>query len=225
VPTKLPHYVLPAYPALALLSARALHDGVAAARWHWTDGAAALLWGAVALALAGVLAAAAIHFTGSVPVAAGAGIAISIGLAAGMLWSSWRGRPRFSLGVGAALALWITGFAVSLPAIDPLWPSRGVAAMVARQTSAGRPIVAAGYTEPSLVFDLGTATKLTTASEAAAILAKLPNALALVSDREAAAFSAALKKDGTAVAALDRVSGFNYSNGRAVTLTLYEVKK
>jgi len=225
VPTKLPHYVLPAYPALALLSAKALHDGAAAARRHWADVAAWAIWGVVALGLAGALLAASIYFTGHFSVAAGAGIAINIALAAGMLWSLWHHHPRISLGVGAALAISVTGFAVSLPALDPLWLSRDVATLVAQQTGAGRPIVAAGYAEPSLVFLLGTATKLTTAGEAAAILAKLPDALAVVSNREDAAFAVALAKHGTAVTALGRVSGFNYSNGRAITLTLYEVAK
>jgi hypothetical protein len=75
-----------------------------------------------------------------------------------------------------------------------------------------------------LVFLLGTATKLTSGTEAALILSKLPDTRVLVSDREDAAFRAVLQK-GVAVDSLGHVSGLNYSNGRAMTLTLYQVAR
>ncbi len=121
--------------------------------------------------------------------------------------------------------LWASGFALILPHIDVLWLSRSAAALVNDQTRILRPVVVAGYAEPSLVFLLGTATKLTGGPEAAPILAKLPETLVLVSDREDAAFRAALQKDGISVDALGQVSGLDYSNGRAVTLTLYETAR
>ena len=104
--------------------------------------------------------------------------------------------------------------------MGPTWLSRSAAALVNAQDRILRPVVVAGYAEPSPVFLLGTATKLTTAENAALILGKLPKTLALVSNREDAAFRAALKKDGTGVTSLGQVSGFNYSNGHATTLTL-----
>src|SRR5205085_10290185 len=58
VPTKLPHYVLPLYPALALLTAAALADGVRLAKGSWArrlDMLAMTLWAAVTLALAVLL--------------------------------------------------------------------------------------------------------------------------------------------------------------------------
>ena len=121
--------------------------------------------------------------------------------------------------------LWASGFALILPQIDALWLSRSAAALVNDQTRILRPVVVAGYAEPSLVFLLGTATKLTGGPDAAGILAKLPETLVLVSDREDAAFRAALQKDGISVDALGQVSGLDYSNGRAVTLTLYETAR
>jgi hypothetical protein len=86
-------------------------------------------------------------------------------------------------------------------------------------------VVVAGYSEPSLVFLLGTRTKLASAPAAAAILSKLPDTLALVSDREDATFRTALAQSGVSADALGTVSGLNYSNGRAVTLTLYETAR
>src|SRR6195256_481244 len=58
LPTKLPHYVLPLYPALALLGGAALVEGARAVapRWlHYADVAAKALWGIVTIALASAL--------------------------------------------------------------------------------------------------------------------------------------------------------------------------
>jgi 4-amino-4-deoxy-L-arabinose transferase-like glycosyltransferase len=225
VPTKLPHYVLPAYPALALLSGRALANGVAAVRRHWSDWAMWTVWGLVALGLAGALLALPIRLAGAVPIGGAAAVAVAIVLAGAALLGLWRGRVRPWLGIAAAALLWASGFALIVPQIDALWLSRSAAALVNDQTRILRPVVVAGYAEPSLVFLLGTATKLTGGPEAAEILAKLPETLVLVSDREDAAFRAALQKDRISVDALGQVSGLDYSNGRAVTLTLYETAR
>ena len=222
VPTKLPHYALPAYPALALLAGRALASG---GRRHWSDLIACSLWGLVALALGAALVTVPIHFGGGAAPLAVAMIAVAIGLAGGQLRSLWLGQSRVSMGVGAALFLWATAFGVVAPGIDALWLSRGAAALVNHQDRVDRSIVVTGYAEPSLVFLLGTATKLASAAEAAAIIAKLPSTLVLVSNREDAAFRAALEKNGISVDSLGEVSGLDYSNGRAVTLTLYETAR
>ena len=56
VPTKLFHYILPTYAAIALLTARAVLDGYGKAR-PWLTGAAAVLFALIALALTGGMAA------------------------------------------------------------------------------------------------------------------------------------------------------------------------
>ena len=137
----------------------------------------------------------------------------------------WRGQQRPWLGLAAAMILWASGFGLILPHIDALWLSRSAAALADAQDRVMRPVVAAGYAEPSLVFLLGTATKLASAAEAASILGKLPETLVLVANREEPAFRSALEKGGIAVASLGQVSGFDYSNGRAMTLTLYETAR
>src|SRR5216683_3360288 len=58
VPTKLPHYVLPLYPALAMLVGGALTQGFAkgsSGRARLFDGIAKVLWGGVTIALAAAL--------------------------------------------------------------------------------------------------------------------------------------------------------------------------
>lgn len=222
VPTKLPHYALPAYPALALLAGRALASG---ARRHWSDLIAWSLWALVALALGVALVTVPIHFgAGAAPPAVGM-IVAAIALAAWQLRGLWLGTARGWKGVGAAVLLWSAAFGLVAPSINALWLSRSAAALVNDQDRVERPVVVAGYAEPSLVFLLGTATKVTSAEDAAAIVAKLPDTLVLVSNREDAAFRTALEKNGISVDSLGDVSGLNYSNGRAVTLTLYETAR
>ena len=158
------------------------------------------------------------------PVAGSAAVAVAVGPAGATLLSLWRGKARPWLGLAAAAAMWAGGFALILPRIDAPWLSRSAAALVNGQDRVLRPVVVAGYAEPSLVFLLGTATKLTSGTEAAMILSKLPETLVLVSNREDGAFRAALQK-GIAIDSLGHVSGLDYSNGRAMTLTLYGVAR
>ncbi|HYC15202.1 MAG TPA: glycosyltransferase family 39 protein [Stellaceae bacterium] len=221
IPTKLPHYVLPTYPAIALLSARALLERSAGERWHWLEVLCVALWGLATLALAGgVIALPNYVLGGAMPVAV-LGAAVTLVLAAQFLQSLRRQRMQPWLGIAAAAVLAGTGFGFVLPALDPIWLSRGVATLVARERLEGHPLLAVGYSEPSLVFLMGTATRLTTAEGAAELLGKIPSALVLVSDREDAVFRANLGKAGLNVAVVGEVSGINYSNGRHVTLRLY----
>ena len=222
IPTKLPHYVLPAYPALALLAGRALTAG---ARRHWSDVAAWSIWGVVALAFGGALLFLPGRFGATVPVLGVLAVAGALALAGATLLGLSRGKTLPWLALGAAVLIWASGFALILPRIDTLWLSRSAAALVNDQDRVLRPVVVAGYAEPSIVFLLGTATKLANGPEAAVILSKLPQTLVLVGNREDGAFRAALKKDGISVDSLGQVSGFDYSNGHAVTLTLYETAR
>jgi len=222
VPTKLPHYALPLYPALALLAGRAL---MSAAQQHWSDLVAWSLWTLVALGLALGLIGVPIYFGAPVSPLAVLMVVAGLGLAGFQLWSLSLGEPRAWWGAGAALALWTAAFGIVAPGIDALWVSRSAAALVNAQNRVARPVVVAGYAEPSLVFLLGTATKLSGAAEAAAIVAKLPDTLVLVSNREDQAFRSALERKGISLDSLGAVSGLNYSNGRAVTLTLYEIAR
>jgi 4-amino-4-deoxy-L-arabinose transferase-like glycosyltransferase len=109
--TKLPNYVLPAYPAAALLVAAA---GVAAARRGPWAHPAWMAAGVVSLALGGVITAAAVlvaerfGLTGAAP-AALVGLVPMIGAA--FLWH-WRREPLQAIAALAATGLVFTGLAV-----------------------------------------------------------------------------------------------------------------
>ncbi len=225
VPTKLPHYVLPAYPALSLLAGRAVAQGIAGARRHWSDLVAWTLWGLVALGLGIGLLVVPLRLGKNASIPDAIAVAAALGLAAACAISLVRGRMRPWLALGSAAVMWACGFSLILPRIDALWLSRSAAALVNGQDHATRPVVVAGYAEPSLVFLLGTPTRLANTAEAALILSKLPQTLVLVSNREDERFRAALQRQGISVDSLGQVSGLNYSNGRETTLTLYETAR
>jgi 4-amino-4-deoxy-L-arabinose transferase-like glycosyltransferase len=231
VPTKLAHYVLPLYPAAALLAGKAVVDGrdwLIAAMGRWLARLWLLVWGLAGLALAALLPVAAGYLTAAPAPAwawAGSGAAL-LGVAAGTVAVLAR-KPLAVVGTAAPALALFTGlaFAASLPAMSQLWPSRAAQALIAAHRSAPQPPIAAtGYREPSLVFALGTATRLTTPEDAAKHIAAEPEALALIERRMEARFREAARTLGVAVRGLGTVRGFNLSKGRNVTLTLYRVE-
>ncbi|MBX6323239.1 MAG: glycosyltransferase family 39 protein, partial [Rhodospirillaceae bacterium] len=226
VPTKLPHYVLPAYPALALLTARALpllRDG--SARWPGRlFNAGAPLWLLLSAGLAAAGPALLWWLDGRLDAAAVAGAVAVVACAAGGLWLLRR-RPAPALAAlaGAALLAYGTGFGLVLPQAGPLWVSREVAAAVrAAAPACPRPAVAAvGYAEPSLVFLVGTRTRLVDEAGAARLLAEDPCAVAVVSDVAEEGFRSALARLNAPAESVAEVAGLNYSKGQRVRLTVY----
>lgn len=222
VPTKLPHYLLPLLPALALLAAHALLNADAGPRALRIVVTA--LWTVATLALAAALALAPpLLGAEPSPVGIAAGL-IVLGGGGALLWRYWA-NPRPILAVGAiALALIVTvpGFSRVVPSLDRLWLSRSAAGLVAQvRPGRGTPVAVVGYDEPSLIFLLGTATKPLDAAAAARYLATTPSGLALVEARDDDAFQHALAGLGRAARALGHVDGIDYSNGKRMTLTLY----
>ena len=228
IPTKLPHYVLPLYPALALLIARAAVDktGDLTAIFNRFYGKLWIgFWFLISLALAalGVGAALALHESG-VLTSALALFAIALALACGAVSLVRKKRVAATLGFAVALsvpfhALLFAGVASRL---DSLWLSRSAAEMVSAHTGVVESaIAAAGYSEPSLVFALGTQTILTDGTGAAGVLAHGDSALVLVEERQNAAFRAEAIRLGITVQEIASVSGLNYSRGQKTTLRLY----
>jgi 4-amino-4-deoxy-L-arabinose transferase-like glycosyltransferase len=216
VPTKLPHYVLPLYPALALLAAGAISDFTGSGAARWAHRGVRLLWVLVTLALAAALVILPWRFG---PDGIGIGAAgATLVLLAGLVQSL---RPSLPALVAVALAFVLT-LTIVLPRLDRIWLSRSAAALVAEHAPApGQPLVAVGYNEPSLVFLLGAGLRLETAQGAADLLGK--GGEVLVSDREEAVLRQALAGRGLTARSLGSVSGTDYSNGRRLVVTLLAV--
>ena len=228
VPTKLPHYVVPLYPALALVAAKGLiaaaEEGMAIPR-RWIAWAPVALWALVAVALCGAL----VGLPFSLAHRASFGGAVATAAIIAALWHLVR-QERGRLGLGSAAVAIIAGllvtapaFALVLPRLGEIWLSRSAAALVATERLPGERVVATGYSEPSLVFLLGTDTGLMAPATAAEALVQGKAKLALVADRQNDAFAAAIKTAGGEVRPFGAVRGFDYSNGRWITLRLYRL--
>ncbi|WP_414692397.1 ArnT family glycosyltransferase [Phenylobacterium sp.] len=228
MPTKLVHYPLPTYGALAWLAGAALVQPIGP-RARWTGVALSALFGLL-LAAASLYV---VHAYGE-PSDAAVAIFAAVLLAGAGLSGAWflaRRKPRE--GVIAAVALGVLGHAALLaglaPRLSPLWLSaRTEAAMekaqlLPRQGIADAPVAVTGYAEPSLVFALGTATELDTPQEAAQAIAE--NRPAVVEGRQEAAFLAALKAAGVAALPVSEVKGLDYSTGKKMSLRIYEARE
>ena len=232
VATKLPHYVLPTYPAIACLAAAAaLAPGAwrFGRAWRWVGRAYGTVWLLLGLALAAagpVLLWVLQRRIDALPVLASlAGAALAmLGLRA-----AWRSRPRRAMAWsgGAALVLFASTYALVLPDLSVIWLSPRIAATVAAVRPCPDSVLAsASYSEPSLVFETGRDTKLVDAAAAADYLASHQSCgLALIGGREQAAFHTQMQALGVTPEALAQVAGINYSTGRQLDLTIYAAKR
>jgi 4-amino-4-deoxy-L-arabinose transferase-like glycosyltransferase len=227
VPTKLPHYILPLYPALALLVGGAVAEGFAkhlAGPARFVDRAVGVLWGAVTIALGAALLILPLWFGGTISPTVTVAVAVMLGLAC-LLFFRDR-QPMRAAGLVAAIsaALVLPAALAVVPELDPMWPSRSAAAALARHPPGpGEAVLSVGYSEPSLVFLLGTATRLVTANPGDG---QLDGAgMALVNDRYDAEFLRSLAHRGLTARALDRIEGLDYSaGGGKLVLTLYRLE-
>jgi 4-amino-4-deoxy-L-arabinose transferase-like glycosyltransferase len=227
VPTKLPHYVLPLYPALALLAGGVLAEGFAkphGVRVRFLAGTVKILWGAVTVALASALILLPARFGGALSPWAVAAAPIMVGL--GLLLIVRPCRPMHAAALIATLAAaFVMPAALTVvPGLDLLWLSRTAATVVARHSvPPGKAVLSVGYSEPSLVFLLGSATRLVTATPTGDQLAGA--GLALVNNHDDAEFRQSLVSHGLTARMLEQITGLDYSAaGTNVLLTLYRLE-
>ncbi|MGU3537651.1 ArnT family glycosyltransferase [Methylobacterium sp. A54F] len=231
VPTKLPHYVLPLMPAVAILTVLALGAGALDPRARGARARSskvlALLVPLVPAGLAAGLCAFTWQQDRAVPVLGLAGLALATALAV-LAWRAFaRGAGEAAL-AAAVLAGGLASAAVLGLAqrdIPSLKVSPQLAALRERLGCPEPRVASLGYREPSLVFLVGTdlATPAA-ASEAAAFLRAGGCRLLFVEARDAAAFAqamAATAGPGPAPRVVGRVEGFNLNGGRRVAITAY----
>ena len=222
VVTKLPHYVLPLYPAIAILIAGILEGGglynkrwlVRGTAW-WFAFPAAIAIGVVVLFVTvgrdlGIVA---------WPTAAAAAI---LGLFAWWLYEVDGPERSLLRGMVASVFIAITVYAVTFPALPALFPSALIADNL-RGSGCAEPHVASTgyYEEPSLVFLLGTDTRFTDGAGAAEFLRSGPCHFALVDARSERSFVQRADAIGLHYALSQRVEGYNISIGRPVMLTVF----
>jgi len=225
VVTKLPHYVLPLYPAIAILIARTIRDG-ALSQTPWL--ARGTLWWpliAILVPVAGVIALVTMrHQLGLLAWPVGAA-AMVIGFMAWRYFDSDGPERSLVRAMAAAVLVAITFFGIIAPSLRPLFPSATIARLLPMGDCEYRVIAAAGYHEPSLVFLLGTSVKLTDGAGAAEMLRGGYCRFALVEAREQRAFAQRAEAIGLRYGLGPRIEGFNTNNGRALSISVYRAGK
>ena len=230
VPTKLPHYILPAYPALAFLAASwaASPQNASAQRWERAFRlVASAQFALVAAAIAGACIFLPARFggTASWPLFTGVALGLAAAGAAVALLLRRRAEPAALLAMGTALIFYLVLALGVVPQLHDLWLSRRAAELVAaHRSSDGAPVVIAGYVEPSLVFLLGSNTQIETPG-AAATAAAAHEGLALVEERVQPRFLSTLRHEGATALPVGSVSGLDYSTGHTQHITLYRVTR
>jgi 4-amino-4-deoxy-L-arabinose transferase-like glycosyltransferase len=218
--TKLPHYVLPLYPAIAILTIGALERRVLSRSWL-RRGAA---WWFLVPALASVIAVvAAIMLTRQPvflawPFIAGA---LIFGLFAWWLYDDNRAELSLLNAVVAAMFLATSVYGLVIPALTPLFPSAEVARALRNVVCVGPKAAAAGFHEPSLVFMTGTSTLLTDGSGAADFLRQGSCRFALVEQRSERGFAQRAEAIGLRYNVAKRIEGYNISQGRAISIAIF----
>jgi len=239
LPTKLPHYVMPTYPAIALLTAWAVERVVTgeialmksklARVGYWA-------WCIAALFLVGTIVGGTRYLTGGFPLPLILPL-VTVGFLVITLRRHIIEHDLRKILISAMVGtVFVVGpiFQYVLPGIEPLWLSRTIAETVEEisQRSPAKPVrvAAVGYHEPSLVFLCGTETELTSPEGAAVFLAepapnaKSPHIIAVVTDDHMVAFNKNMEQLNHQVRQERIIRGFNYTKGRWETLHLFTSK-
>ena len=218
--TKLPHYVLPLYPAIAILTVGALERRVLSRSWLMRGAA----WWFVIPALASLAAVIGAVTVTRQPVFLAwpfVGAALIFGLFAWWLYDDNRAERSLLNAVVAALFLAFAIYGVVVPALTPLFPSAEVARALRNVVCVGPKAAAAGFHEPSLVFMTGTSTLLTDGSGAADFLAQGSCRFALIEQRAERNFAQRAEAIGLRYDMASRIEGYNISQGRPITISIF----
>jgi 4-amino-4-deoxy-L-arabinose transferase-like glycosyltransferase len=221
VATKLPHYVLPLYPAIAILIAGVTDADMLSRRSLLVWGT---IWWFVFVVIAGVAALVALAVIGrrfglvAWPLFAAAAV---MGFLAWRLYETDSAEHSLLRAISAAILLGIAIFSFTIPALRQLFPSVTLARIL-RDSGCANPVAAAvGYHEPSLVFLAGTGTRLSDPAGAAEFLRGGDCRFAFIEARQERSFAQRAEAIGLRYAAVRRIDAINISKGQPITLAVY----
>ncbi len=219
-PTKLPHYVLPLFPPLVALVALALRDW--AQLPAWLRRGTVVLWVVLAAAVGTGVAVAPQAVGGDwSPWVMGAVGLLAVVLCVALLRKPTQPGVAVLWAGGALVAFQAAFWQFTLPDLEQPWLSRTAAQLIAPyRAQCPGPVLSAGFEEPSLVFTLGTDTRL-----GAGRIPQLSPAtchLLLVDAHAWASVTAQL--NGRVMVTLASADGYNYSTNEKAQLTLYRLE-
>lgn len=222
VPTKLPHYVLPLYPAItALLLLAVINGGID--RYRRGAVATACLVLIVPLALMGVILYGNWTLDQTLPWLALPGFALVLAVAIGIIAAFRRLDLEGALWrcVLASLLLTASVYPFAIESLRSLKLSPRLAE-AARAACPDPAVLTLGYREPSLVFLTGTNLAMAASGEQAAAFLNQPGCrVAFVEKRYAGEFEAAIASQPVKPRLLTTIRGFNLNGGRRLDIAVF----
>jgi 4-amino-4-deoxy-L-arabinose transferase-like glycosyltransferase len=219
--TKLPHYVLPLYPAIAILISGVVDPHVLSRNRWLTRGTS---WWFVLPVLLGVGTIVVLVTFGrqlGLPAWPFAAAAMIFGLWAWWLYQADGAEHSLLRSMVASWLLAVAIYGFIIPSLGTAFPSPALARIVNEANCKPALVAAAGYQEPSLVFMLGTETAMVDGTDAAEFLRLGGCRFALIEARHERAFLRRADAIGLRYASPQRFDGYNYSIGRAVSIAVY----
>ena len=221
VRTKLPHYVMPLYPALAILAALAAERGALIHRGRIATILACWL-AVVPLVLAGAAFFGARHL-GDAPPWIGVPVlllALPAGIVAARLFLQGRAGSAAVAAACASVVISFGAYQFTAPALRSLLVSERLAE-AARSVGCDSPVLAsAGYSEPSLVLLTSTDIEMTDGRGAAELLAGPGCRIVFVERRHMEAFERAVSSAGLSPRLVTRITGLNINGGRRLDIAV-----
>jgi 4-amino-4-deoxy-L-arabinose transferase-like glycosyltransferase len=220
VATKLPHYVLPLYPAVAIIIAGVIdHHGMS--RRLWLVRGTAWWFLITAVLVTGLIAA-------HIMIGQQMGfLAWPFGAAAVIFsFSAWwlyteDGTERSFLRAGvAAILLSFTAFGATIAQLPALFPAQQISTYL-RDNRCAPEVVTAGYHEPSLVFLAGTGTEQSDGTGAADFLLPGGCRYAVVEKSQERAFVTRADQIGLRYRRGIQIEGITIGSFRHVALTVF----
>jgi 4-amino-4-deoxy-L-arabinose transferase-like glycosyltransferase len=222
VVTKLPHYVMPLYPAIAILIAGAVETKVLSHRPWLVRGV--IWWFLVPIIVSIVAVVGAIVIERDLVLFAWPFFAAAVvcGLFAWQLYDDDGAEHAFVWATAASVLMTIGIYAVVVPALTPAFPSVALAEVL-HDSNCQDPVAASvGFEAPSLVFLAGTKTHFTDAAGAADFLLKGPCHFAFVEARQQRAFALRAEAIGLRYDRGPLFEGYDISIGKPITMAVFE---
>ncbi|GBR67646.1 ArnT family glycosyltransferase [Gluconobacter kanchanaburiensis] len=228
IATKLPHYVLPTYPAIAILAAAGLMAWPSYSAPRWAKilfGLYGVLWALIGLVLClgGSVTLYKLEHSFSLSGLLALGGSLPLLLCSIFMLMKQQRRQAAFCAMGAAVIAHAGLFLGIIPQLQTIRLSPRIAELFEDVRPCTNSIlVSSSYSEPSLVFLVGPDTQLIGPAEAADYLhAHSQCSLALIDRKDEIRFRNRLLKYGLEVVEYGRVQGVNYSNGHHLDLGLF----
>ncbi len=243
VPTKLPHYVLPLYPALAALAAKVFSTYIPRKSMLLPSAAALLMvFGAIAIGSASAVLWTNHYLafipgwagTGDSPESAfgwmpmallcGSGLLLSILAAKALRQSEFQSVTMFACIAAFCFNVAVYSWVLTTPAFEAAQISQRLASIedeAAKATTCGELQPASTFfREPSLVFMTDTQIRFGSGAEAAAYINEASCRIAFVDARDEEEFLATLNAEQSHQP-IQRVRGVNLGNGKRLDIGVY----